>query len=50
VTNDYPGGLRPDSASDFYLLAILTELRALRAALEAPKPAPATRKTPASRR
>ena len=47
MTNDYPGGLKPDSASDFYLLAILEELRALRAAVAPPKPAarqPRTRK------
>jgi hypothetical protein len=37
MSNDYPGGLRPDSAADFYLLAILDELRAIRAAL-APEP------------
>lgn len=41
---EYPGGLRPDSPADFYLLAILDELRAIRAALEPPKQTPRTRK------
>jgi hypothetical protein len=49
VSNDFPGGLKPDSASDFYLLAILEELRAIRAALE-PKPAPPARKSTSPRR
>lgn len=41
---DYPGGLRPDAPADFYLLAILAELQAIRAALEPPKPTTRTRK------
>ncbi len=54
MSNDYPGGLRPDAPADFYLLAILEELRAIRAALTpavepttapAPKPRARARKT-----
>jgi hypothetical protein len=44
---EYPGGQRPDSPGDFYLLANLDELRAIRAHLEvstSPQPpAPAKR-------
>lgn len=54
-SNEYPGGLRPDLPADFYLLAILDELRAMRQLLEqgaaSPAPAPAAApKTPRARK